>query len=262
MPLRRDGAEQMRRFSPEKLTMERAESFGAWLRAERRARGLTQRQLGIKIAYSDEHHVRKVEAGRRRLGAEQAGLLAEAWGIPHEERSAFIEWARGGPMPERLILAPSSAQPPAGEYPGDDRGPEQRRWVLVLLEPGSPLGVSCAGEGCNGQDPGASGCSGRAGSAETAEITDRRGQVMGWVELRWSEVCQTNWARVENTSGRPNLHLRTYLRDAAGDVIAETVRESRATGIYGRMWYAPTGVTAVSACAVIEGCDEVCTNPH
>lgn len=76
------------------------------------------------------------------------------------------------------------------------------------------------------------------------------------------EPCLTNWARVENTSGRPNLHLRTYLGDTAGSVIGETVRESRATGIYGRMWHEPTGVTAVSACAVIEGCGEVCTNPH
>lgn len=201
-------------------------------------------------------------AGTRRLGTEQAGLLADAWGIPREERDAFVEWARGGPLPERLTLAPTHNQSPAGENPGDDRGPEQRRWRLVLLEPGSPLGISCEGKGCNGQDPGASGCSGRAGSAEVVEIRDRQGRVAGWVELRWSELCQTNWARVENTSGRSNLLLRTYLRDAGGAVIAETARESRAPGIYGRMWFAPTGVTAVSACAVIEGCDEVCTNAH
>lgn len=242
--------------------VEQAATFGAWLQVERRARGLTQRELGAKIAYSDDHHVRKVEAGTRRLGAEQAALLADTWGIPREERDAFVDWARGGPLPERITLSPASPLPQEGDDRDDDRAPELRRWVLVLLEPGSPLGVSCTGEGCNGQDPGASGCSGRAGSAEIVEITDRRGKVMGWVELRWSELCQTNWARVENTSGRPNLHLRTYLKDAAGSVITETVRESRATGIYGRMWHAPTGVTAVSACAVIEGCDEVCTNPH
>lgn len=241
--------------------MEQAATFSAWLRAERRARGLSQKDLGQRIAYSAEH-VRKVEAGQRRLGVEQAALLAEAWGIPPEERSMFSAWARGGPPPERLTLFPAVSVPKSRADPGDDCGPVLRQWVLVLLEPGSPLGVSCAGEGCNGQDPGASGCSGRAGTAETAEITDRHGQAVGWVELRWSELCQTNWARVENTSGRPNLLLRTYLRDAGGDVLQETVRESRATGIYGRMWYAPTEVIAVSACGVIEGWDEVCTYPH
>jgi hypothetical protein len=44
--------------------------------------------------------------------------------------------------------------------------------------------------------------------------------------------------------------------------VDDPLRESRATGIYGEMWYAPTGEVYVRACGVIEDSEEVCTNLH
>ena len=61
-------------------------------------------------------------------------------------------------------------------------------------------GVSCFQSGCDFQDPGATGCDADAETIGQAPITDSRGK-LGYVELRWSPTCQTNWARVTSTSG-------------------------------------------------------------
>lgn len=218
-----------REQQPRGQAMDRPLSFGDWLKHERKPRlGLSQKGLGKQVGYS-ERMIRAIEAGKQVFAKDQADRLAELFEVPSERHEVFTNWAQG--------LAPLDWDPGEG-------------------------GLGCTGEACNGQDPGTTNCSERVGTAEMAEIEDEHGEAVGWVQLRWSERCQTNWARAENNTGRPNLLVRVYLRDAAGDVIEETAQESRAKGIYGWMWHAPTGEVAVRACAVIEGYDEVCTNPH
>lgn len=57
--------------------------------------------------------------------------------------------------------------------------------------------VTCSGNGCNQQDPQASGCAAGATTAGSANIQNGpNNRVQGLVELRWSATCQTNWSRV------------------------------------------------------------------
>jgi predicted ATPase/DNA-binding XRE family transcriptional regulator len=70
-------------------------SFGAWLRARRDKLGMTQDELADKLALSFSM-LRKLEAGSRRPSGQIASLLADYFGIPGDEREAFIIFARTG----------------------------------------------------------------------------------------------------------------------------------------------------------------------
>ena len=122
--------------------------------------------------------------------------------------------------------------------------------------------MTCSGTHCNGQDPEVTGCAERTGTSERVEIVDRQGLVVGWLELRWSRICETNWARVGNTSSQQNLELQAYLRDEQDEILTPTLKQSRTNGVYGNMWYAPTGKIYVKACGIIGPHEEVCTNLH
>lgn len=246
------------------------EHFGEWLRRQRRDKlDLTQVQLAIRVS-CDRSVIGKIERGERRCPRETCERLMTELGVPVSDQDAYIAWARrvapppaslniGIPSGDQSHLAAQVAEHLLAPGTALIRPGELKEFILVEVGPGGP-DVSCRGEACNGKDPGETGCSDKAGIADHVEITDTGGQVIGWVQLRWSELCETNWPRAENSGGRPNLLLRVYLRDAEGDIIPETLQESRAKGIYGKMWYSPTGKIAVCACAVIEGFDEVCTN--
>lgn len=237
--------------------MEGDTPFGTWLKQERDDRlRETQEWLAKKLGCSIRQ-IYRFEKGQRSPTRDQAKTLADLLGVTPEQRDAFERWAQG--LPPQELLSPM----PAGTnlQPGTAiiRLTEAEEYILVEVGPGGP-DVSCRGEACNGRDPGTTGCSERSATVETAEIKDGQGHVVGWVQLRWSELCATNWARVENTSDQLRLLMRSYLRDGTGRIIEETVVESHHQGFYGKMWYAPTGEAAVQACAIIEGCDEVCTN--
>ena len=93
--------------------MEQAESFGTWLKRERKRRRLTQQTLGQRISYSVDH-IRKVEADERRFGDAQARLLADVFTIPDDMTEAFVAWARGGTTQPALLLdsvLPGEEQP-------------------------------------------------------------------------------------------------------------------------------------------------------
>jgi hypothetical protein len=63
--------------------------------------------------------------------------------------------------------------------------------------------VTCSGNGCNGLDPEQTGC---AAGAYTVNVPG--GTVSfrtGYVQLRYSPTCGTNWARVISTSGSVQL---------------------------------------------------------
>jgi non-specific serine/threonine protein kinase len=91
--------------------------FGAWLKRQRRARGLTQESLAAQIGCAPVT-LRKLEAGVRRPSKQVAERLAGALGIPPGEQAAFIAYARAaspgeaGPRPG--LAAPNA--PAAGPW--------------------------------------------------------------------------------------------------------------------------------------------------
>lgn len=136
----------------------------------------------------------------------------------------FPEW----PLAARSSPAPA---PPAAQAQAQDGRSRRGRTVMfavgavgaalvagaavLLLNPGStpskkpaarpaaapspkqalPAGVRCSGAGCVGKDPEAMGCGG------THAITPSRGQAgRAVVEVRYSKVCHTAWARISRAA--------------------------------------------------------------
>ena len=69
-------------------------SFGHWLRLKRKALDLTREELAERVGYSSAT-IRKIEDEERRPSAQIAERLAEIFGIPPNERIAFLQFARG-----------------------------------------------------------------------------------------------------------------------------------------------------------------------
>ncbi len=74
--------------------MQETTSFGASLKARRKALDLTQAALAEQAGCSPET-VKKIEAGRVRPSRQLAALLATALGLPPDEQAVFVQWARG-----------------------------------------------------------------------------------------------------------------------------------------------------------------------
>jgi predicted ATPase/transcriptional regulator with XRE-family HTH domain/Tfp pilus assembly protein PilF len=81
--------------------MDDAKAFGSWLKQRRAVLDLTQRELGRRIGCS-ETTIEKIEAGKRRPSIQLAELFAGYFGVPPEERVAFLEFARPGSAVEPL----------------------------------------------------------------------------------------------------------------------------------------------------------------
>jgi predicted ATPase/transcriptional regulator with XRE-family HTH domain len=69
-------------------------SFGEWLKRRRNGLGLTQQQLALKINCSTSA-LRKFEAEERRPSAQIIERLADVFGIPSNQRTSFLRFARG-----------------------------------------------------------------------------------------------------------------------------------------------------------------------
>ncbi|HUS14632.1 MAG TPA: tetratricopeptide repeat protein [Chloroflexia bacterium] len=103
--------------------MQETMPFGARLRAQRRARDLTQAALAERAACSVDT-IKKLEAGRARASRQLAGLLAVALAVPPAEQEAFIQAARQGEgawqasdVEAGSFAAPASAAAPPFEVP-------------------------------------------------------------------------------------------------------------------------------------------------
>jgi predicted ATPase/DNA-binding XRE family transcriptional regulator len=100
-------------------------SFGVWLRQQRKARDLTQEDLGTRVGCSADA-IRKIELGERRPSREIAGLIATYFGVPSTERAAFVQFAR-------TATGVSQSDLPRG-LPRDPQGPwRQRPWPPTNL---------------------------------------------------------------------------------------------------------------------------------
>src|SRR5579859_919824 len=93
-------------------------SFGRWLKAERKARDLTQDGLGQQVGCAGET-IRKIEAGAARPSRQVADLLAAYFGVPPADRPAFAQWARTLPAAPgaRAGAAWDAPVPPAPAAP-------------------------------------------------------------------------------------------------------------------------------------------------
>ena len=60
--------------------------------------------------------------------------------------------------------------------------------------------VTCSGNGCTGLDPTATGCSASASTVLSRGIFNGS-QRIGTINLRFSSVCQTNWAQTVSSIG-------------------------------------------------------------
>jgi predicted ATPase/DNA-binding XRE family transcriptional regulator len=69
-------------------------SFGEWLKRQRNAAGLTQKQLAHRVGCA-AITLRKIEADERRPSVQIAEQLAGIFNIPEKERKQFLEFARG-----------------------------------------------------------------------------------------------------------------------------------------------------------------------
>lgn len=94
---------------------EHSNSFGAWVKARRRALGLTQSALA-QAAGVAEVTVRKIEADERRPSGQVAALLAEQLRLDGAARDRFLLAARAELSPDQLSLV-AERQPAALPVP-------------------------------------------------------------------------------------------------------------------------------------------------
>jgi predicted ATPase/transcriptional regulator with XRE-family HTH domain len=98
------------------MSVEPEVSFGAWVTRQRKALDLTREQLAGLVGCSVSG-LRKIEADERRPSRQMAELLADCLQIPAEQRTTFLQVARGQLRVERLagLVAPA----PAGRLPAE-----------------------------------------------------------------------------------------------------------------------------------------------
>jgi predicted ATPase/class 3 adenylate cyclase len=90
--------------------METTNSFGYWLRRQRKALDLTQQVLAERVGCSLAA-IKKIESDERRPSRQIAERLADILGVPSSQRQVFLEAARGLRSVEQLSLAQKPASP-------------------------------------------------------------------------------------------------------------------------------------------------------
>jgi transcriptional regulator with XRE-family HTH domain len=79
-------------------------SFGYWVRRQRKALDLTQKELASR-AWCSVATIKKIEAEQRRPSLPLAETLAECLTVPEDERETFLQAARGNRSPDTLLVA-------------------------------------------------------------------------------------------------------------------------------------------------------------
>src|SRR5262245_14467425 len=95
--------------------METTNSFGYWIRRQRKALDLTQQALADKVGCSVAA-IKKIEQDERRPSRQIAERLSDVLGVPANQRDVFLEVARGIRSVDQLSLAhePAVSSPPTG----------------------------------------------------------------------------------------------------------------------------------------------------
>jgi hypothetical protein len=94
--------------------------------------------------------------------------------------------------------------------------------TVVAATTSPALAATCSGNGCNGTDPQATGCSANAITLSSARmITIRSGGDVGSIEMRYSRTCRTQWirvtSRITDCSGDPCTNMARIRRPAGAD---------------------------------------------
>ena len=76
------------------MTKDLAYSFGTWMRHRRKTLDLTQPELAERL-HCSVNTIKKLETNARRPSKQLAELLAVQFHIPEEQRTLFVEYARG-----------------------------------------------------------------------------------------------------------------------------------------------------------------------
>ena len=58
--------------------------------------------------------------------------------------------------------------------------------------------------GCNNTDPAATGCSDNTSNVYAINLKTSGGATVGYLQIRWSNICYTNWTRVQNAACVPD----------------------------------------------------------
>lgn len=102
--------------------------------------------------------------------------------------------------------------------------------------------ASCSGNGCNGLDPVATGCSNGSYTVLSGRYAG------GLLELRWGPDCQTNWARFTPADNATYSIWVTRLSDGewAGDGLEHVYTFSNGSGVahYSDQIYSPGPASA------------------
>lgn len=102
--------------------METTNSFGYWVRRQRKALDLTQQALAERVGCSVAT-IKKIEGDERRPSRQIAERLADILGVPASQRAIFLECARGLRPVDHLSLAREPAVPtPTGRSPLKTQG--------------------------------------------------------------------------------------------------------------------------------------------
>jgi len=96
--------------------MESTSSFGYWIRRQRKALDLTQQVLAERVGCSVAA-IKKIESDERRPSRQIAERLADALGVPANQREMFLEVARGIRPIDQLLLAHEPIVPASKEIP-------------------------------------------------------------------------------------------------------------------------------------------------
>lgn len=104
-------------------------SFGAWLKARRRALGITQGDLARRVGVA-EVTVRKIEADERRPSPQVAAMLADQLALEPGVRARFLLAARAALSPDQLPASSGAAALPLPPTPLIGRDAE----LALLLE--------------------------------------------------------------------------------------------------------------------------------
>ena len=92
--------------------MESTNSFGYWIRRQRKTLDLTQQSLAERVGCSLAE-IKKIEGDERKPSRQIAERLADSLGIPANQREIFVECARGLRTVDQLPLAREPGVPTA-----------------------------------------------------------------------------------------------------------------------------------------------------